>query len=100
MKFVNKSVKVIGIKGQYVLPDESIELTAEEQNLPAIKAFVRLGLGVLEPGQAEFDAAVAAAVKAKAAEAEAVPEEEDKPAEAVEAEEKPKPAKRTRRKAE
>jgi len=66
MKFTNRSAKIIGINGVYLMPDESIEITKKQSESPAVQAYLRLNLGTLEEGQIEFQAAVEAAAKAAA----------------------------------
>ena len=53
MKLTNISNKVIGVGGVYVRPDEAIDITKDVAELPAIRAYVRIGLVKLVDDEAE-----------------------------------------------
>ena len=96
MKLVNTSNKLIGIAGARLLPDQSVSITPELAETPAVQAFARTGVVLLIPeddgqktnspdnarAQAEAKAKAEAEAKARA-EAEAKAKAEAKAAEAA-----------------
>lgn len=81
MKIKNTGAKIINIGSQILMPDASTEINEQTFNLPAIQAFIGMGLLAVDNEAEKFQQAVEEAAAKKLAEEKAKAEAEAKAAE-------------------
>lgn len=85
MKIKNTGAKIINIGAKILMPDGSMEINEATFKLPAIQAFVSMGLLTVDDGDAKFQQAVEEAAAKKLAEEKEKAEAEAKAKAEVEA---------------
>lgn len=84
MKVKNTGAKIINIGTQILMPDASIDISEKTYKLPAIQAFVGMGLLTVDNEAEKFQQAVEEAAAKKLAEEKAKAEAEAEAAKAAE----------------